>query len=371
MSTAIRSAATAVRFPERVLHLPVVLLEAVDRLPELGVGLREPLLHPRERLGRPDPGHDVLALRVDEKLAPDPRLAGGRIAGEADAGPRVVAFVPEHHLNDVHGCPEVLGNPVGAAVDLGARRLPGVEDGPDGAVELLLRVLREVTPRRIVVDLLEALDELLQVVRPELHVLGDAAPLLQRPERLLKAMRVDAVDDLAVHLEEPPVRVVGEAGISGGRGEPLDRLVVQAQVEDRVHHPRHRHGGARADGHEERVVRVGEPLPGRLLESAQVLLDLLLEPGRKPLARAHVRDARLGRDREAGGDRDRECRHLGEARTLAAEQLPAELRALTEVVYVLAHRASNLPIRLDSHAIAGLFRYAMRKLSAAARKSSS
>jgi len=53
---------------------------------------------------------------------------------------------------------------------------------------------------------------------------------------------VDAVDDLAVHLREPPVRIACEAHVSGRARETFDRVVVQAEVEDRVHHPRHRDG---------------------------------------------------------------------------------------------------------------------------------
>ena len=56
-----------------VLHLAVVLLEPRHRLGELVECRGEALLHARDRLRRADPGHDVLALRVDEELAPHAR----------------------------------------------------------------------------------------------------------------------------------------------------------------------------------------------------------------------------------------------------------------------------------------------------------
>ena len=56
-----------------VLHLPVVLLEPVERVDEPPVRLREDLAHPLDRLGRADAGDDVLALRVDEELAEQQR----------------------------------------------------------------------------------------------------------------------------------------------------------------------------------------------------------------------------------------------------------------------------------------------------------
>ena len=59
--------------------------------------------------------------------------------------------------------------------------------------------------------LLERLDQLREVVRGEIDVLLHAARPLEIGERLLEAVAVDAVDDLAVHLDEPPVRVAREA----------------------------------------------------------------------------------------------------------------------------------------------------------------
>ena len=107
-----------------VLHVAVVLLEAADVLDELGKRLGEGIAHRLERLRRADAGDDVLALGVREELAEDPGLAGRRIACERDPGPGAVAFVPEHHLHDVDGRPEVVGDVVRAAVHLRTWRVP-------------------------------------------------------------------------------------------------------------------------------------------------------------------------------------------------------------------------------------------------------
>ena len=200
------------------------------------------------------PGDDVLALRVAEVLAEEPRLARRRVAAEADARRRALAHVPEHHLDDVDRRPDVVRDPVRAPVDLRARRVPGVEDRADCARQLLARVLREAPSGALLVDLLERRDQPAQVLGGQLDVLVDAPRALQVGERVLEEIGVDAVDDLAVHLDQPAVGVVGEARVPGRLGDPLDRLVVQAEVEDRVHHPRHRDRGARAHGHEQRVV---------------------------------------------------------------------------------------------------------------------
>ena len=230
-----------------VLHLAVVLLEALERVGEFGVRVGQHLPHPPDRLGRTDSRDDVLALGVDEELPEERALAGGRVAGEADPGPRRLPLVAEHHLHDVHRGPEIVRDVVGAAIDPRARRLPRVEHGADGAAQLLARVLGERDARLALVDRLEGRDQLAQVVRRQLDVLADVASLLERLELALEEMPVDAVDHLAVHLDQPPVRVEREPRVSGGRREPLDRDVVQAEVQDRVHHPGHRDRRAGAD----------------------------------------------------------------------------------------------------------------------------
>ena len=51
----------------------------------------------------------------------------------------------------------------------------------------------------------------------------------------------------------------------------------------------------------------------------------------------HAGAAGVGRDREAGGNRNPELRHLGEPDALAAEQVPAAVGGLVEVVDVAGH----------------------------------
>jgi len=85
-----------------------------------------------------------------------------------------------------------------------------------------------------------------------------------------------------------------------------------------------------------------------------VLSDLLVEPGRQA-ALAHVRAARVGRDREPRRDRHTELRHLGKTDSLASQQLPAALAGLVECVHEPRHGA-NLVIdtRMTSPQLLGL-----------------
>ena len=160
------------------------------------------------------PDDDVLALRVDEVLAVEDVLAGRRVAREADAGAGALALVAEDHLDDVDGGADVVRDLVGAPVDLGPRRVPGVEHGPVGAAQLLARILREAGADLLLVDALEGRDQLAEVVGAELEVVRDAARRLQVGDRALEPLPVDPVDDLAVHLDQAPVGVVGEPRVA-------------------------------------------------------------------------------------------------------------------------------------------------------------
>jgi hypothetical protein len=123
-------------------------------------------------------------------------------------------------------------------------------------------------------------------------------------------VRVDAVDHFAIHLDQPAVRVVGEAFVAGHPRQPLNRFVVEPEIEDRVHHPRHRDRSARAHRNEQRVVRVAEALARALLERLDVALHLFVEPVRERLPVRHVRPAGIRRDREPGGNGHAELGHL-------------------------------------------------------------
>ncbi len=328
-----------------VLHVAVVLLESPHRLGELLEGVRQDLLHLGDVLRRPDARDDVLALRVGQELAVEPRLARRGVAREGDTGSRLVALVAEDHLHDVDRRAEVVGDVVCAPVDLCPRSLPRVEDGSHGPPQLVPRVLWERCSGLALVRPLVGLDQGGQVLGRQVDVLGRAALVLQPRQRILEQMVGDPVHDLAVHLDQAAVRVVGEAGVAGALGEALDRLVVETEVEDRVHHPGHRDRGSGADRDEQRVLRIAELLAGLLLEPGEVLVDFLAEPVGQLAARGHVRAAGVGRDREPCRDGHAELRHLGQADAFAPQQLAATLARLVEVVdeSVRSH-SGNLPI---------------------------
>src|SRR3546814_19284190 len=68
---------------------------------------------------------------------------------------------------------------------------------------------------------------------------------------------VDAKHHVRIHLDETAIAVPGETGIARRRRKPLDRLVVEAQVQHRVHHAGHGYARAGAHRHQKRDRKSG------------------------------------------------------------------------------------------------------------------
>ena len=129
-----------------VLHVAHLALERLAHLHELLVDLGPDLFELDRRSRRADAGDHVLALGIDQELAVEVVLAGGRVAREAHAGARLVAVVAEDHGLHVDRRAPGVGDVVQLAVGDGAVVLPGAEHRDDGAPELLARVFGEVLP---------------------------------------------------------------------------------------------------------------------------------------------------------------------------------------------------------------------------------
>ena len=296
-----------------------------------------------------DARNDVLALRVLQVVAVDAGVAGGGVTGEAHAGAGVFAHVAEHHGADVDGGAQVVGDALAAAVDAGALGVPGAEHGLDAHVHLGAGVLREVVAGLFLDDALEGFDEALEVLGGQLGVALHAALGLEGVEGVGEEVAVDVEDGLAEHLDEAAVGVPREALVTANGGEAEDGLIVQADVQDGFHHAGHGELGAASHGDEERVGGIAQAAAHLVFDAAQGAGDL----GGKRLGNRGVLEvcaARLGGDREAGGNGQAELRHFGKVGSLSSEQVLHGLVALGEVVYVLDHRGPQLPcLRCPAH----------------------
>ena len=257
-------------------------------------------------LRRTYPGNHVLTLGGDEELAVEALFPVGRVAREGHARGAALAHVAEHHGLDVDGRAPVGGNIVELAIDNRALVLPGCKDRGYCTPELLLGVGGEGAPRPLLYDTFETGDQPFEVGSGELGVELHLALLLQLFYRGLEGVGLcgclgtETHHDIGVHLYEAAITVPGKPLVAGRLGQALYRLVVEAEVEDGVHHAGHRGRCARTHRHQQRVTSVPEAALHFGLERRKRLFDLLGKPGRIAVTGGIVELADLGGNGEPG-----------------------------------------------------------------------
>ena len=169
---------------------------------------------------------------------------------------------------------------------------------------------------------------------------------------------IDAEHHIAIHLDEAAIGVVGESAVGGAPREPFDGLVVEAEIEHRVHHARHRGARARAHRYEQRIVDVAETGAGDLAHHVERLAHHRHQSRGQHLARPVIGGAHLGRDGEPWRHRKTEPRHLGKVGALAAEQV-----ALSGIALGAAGTEGEHPMGRGVLGLSGRFHHAFHVFS--------
>ena len=132
-----------------------------------------------------------------------------------------------------------------------------------------------------------------------------------RFQQVLEFRMVDAEHDVAVHLDKAPVAVIGKTRIAAGRCQTFHTLVVETEVQHRIHHARHGNTRAGAHRNQKRVRPVAKRSTHSLLDMRHARRDRGLEIIRIALAVLVVMGADLRRDRKPRRNRQTDARHLG------------------------------------------------------------
>ena len=138
---------------------------------------------------------------------------------------------------------------------------------------------------------------------------------------LLFVARTHAHHHIAVHLDEAPVAVPGERRVSRHFGEAFHGFVVEAEVENRVHHPGHGVAGAGTDRHQQGIPAGAELLAHLFLDAGHRRRNVAGKRRRILPFVFVIPGANLGADGEAGRHRQSDGGHFREIGALAAERL--------------------------------------------------
>ena len=336
-----------------VLHVLEVALQALAGGVQLGEGSGHRVLQaqqPRalrlflsDGLWRADARDHVLSLGIDEVLAVEQALAGGRITGKGDTGAAVVAHVAEDHALHIHACAPLVGDAVELPVGDGAPSVPALKDGADGAPELFHGVLREGCPGLLTDDLLEGIHQDLPVASAQVGIEMDAQALLGALEFRFEEGVLHAEHHVAVHRDEAAVGIPSEARVPAGPLEGSNRFVIEAEVEDGVHHAGHGDPGTGANREQERILFSAKAAASLALEPAQCIDNLAPEGLGKRAAIHVIGAALLSGEGEPRRDRNAKARHFCKVAALASKEVThrcvAFVAVATKGVHTLAHRS--------------------------------
>ena len=187
-------------------------------------------------------------------------LTGGAVAGHGHTGGAVVAHIAENHGDDVDGRAQVVGDAGGRAIIDGPFAVPAFEDRLGGHFQLLERILWKVVGGVTAVQGFKLLCHLLPVVRRQLGILFNAGSLAGGRDDRFERLVVDPHNDTAEHLDQSPIGIVNEAGIIGESDHGRHRLAVEADVENRIHHPGHGKLGTGPAGDQQGIVVTSKAL---------------------------------------------------------------------------------------------------------------
>ena len=213
-----------------------------------------------------------------------------------------------------------MGYAVQPAVGEGAIVVPGFEHRLDGQPELLVRILGETRTRFFFDEGGVFVHQFDQVIRRQIQVGPGAFALFHGRNLRFEVVVLHFENHVAEHVDEPAIAVVCEASVARFFLEGGDRLVVHSEIQDGIHHARHRIARARAHAHQKRILIAAELRPHRLFQTRHLFLHVLPEsPGKRVLFQ--VIDANLRGDGETRRHRYVQTRHLREIRALATQQI--------------------------------------------------
>ena len=273
------------------------------------------------RLRGADARHHIFALGVDQEFAIKQLFAGGRIAGEGDAGGGGLTAIAEHHGLDGDGGAPFLRDIVELAVSIGPGGAPAAEHRADGAPELFLDIFRKRLAQFLLHQLFVVLGDGFQIIGAEFGIEFDAFVFLGDMDDLFEMGMIHPQHDIGIHLDEAAIAVIGKARIAGEPGQALGGFGVEAEVEHGVHHAGHGDAGAGAHTDQQRLVGIAEIALGLVTDLAQRRGGLFLQIGGIGFAMGVIMGADFGGDGKARRNRQADIAHLGQIGALAAEKI--------------------------------------------------
>ena len=196
--------------------------------------------------------------------------------------------------------------------------------------QLFLRILWESFAALCLHELLIRANDGFQIFARQIDVIDHMGFFLLLIKDRVEFCLGNSQNHIAEHLYETTVAVQREPSASGQRGQSLDALIVQSQIQNGIHHTGHRDRGARAHRNKQRIFLAAKGLAGDMLQILNFFCDSGADILRDGLIFLIIAATRLRRYGKAERNGQPDPAHFRKIRALAAEQLTHILRAFIE-----------------------------------------
>ena len=263
----------SVMFFQRLVHINELVILIVHDLFQRDLGSILLALY-IDGHGCPDACNHILSLCILEVLAVEHILSGCRVSGKGNAGSRTVSHVPEYHCLDIHCGSPFAGDVIEFSVGDGPGGIPGPEHCLDTAPDLLHGIGRKRLSGQGLDLVLHDADQFLQIGSIELCIELDTFFMFHVLKFFLEGLGIGIHDHVGIHLDKTAVAVICKAFIAAEFDETLDGLVIDAEVQNRIHHTRHGCPGTGTYGEQQWCFRIAETEPHGLFHLADCFFYL-------------------------------------------------------------------------------------------------
>ena len=165
------------------------------------------------------------------------------------------------------------------------------------------------------------LDDDLQIVGGEVGVELGFGFVFALVEDVIELLHIDVERHFAEHLNEAAVGIVGEAGVVTALGQAFDGFIVEAQIQDGIHHPRHGKFRTGADADQQRIFGVAQLLADLRFEFFESFQNLIVNLFRNAVVIFEVDVADFGGDGESRRHGNSGAGHFGKSGAFAAQDI--------------------------------------------------
>ena len=338
-----------------ILHVVIVVFQCITNLDEFSVCIREFLFHLCNRHRSPNAGNNVFALCVDQEFTHQLLFTGSRVTGKCNTSTRFVVQVTEYHRHYVNSGTPAVRNVVVTTVYVCSRVVPATEYSLDCELQLFNRIRREVCTQLVLILSLELFSQCLQVRSSQFYVELYALFSLHLVDQLFKVLLTNFHNNVREHLNETSVGVIYEtleSRIRVASDHSSNYFVVQTQVQDGVHHTRHRSTCTGTNRNQQRILQIAEFLAVDLFHLCNAVHDLCHDVVIDFTAILIVLCARFCCDGEALRNRQTDVGHFSQVCTLTTQELSHLcITFIEQVNKLLAHfsdTSKNIFYRPDS-----------------------